>query len=105
MQTCHKPPPTPRAQNGTSSLNDNIQLQKLQPEHGMANDDVQDDNAPLIGSDLAEEESRDGSGAENQQTGKPVTTFVWALTLTASVSGLLFGYEWVSTGKFFKGLS
>ena len=94
----HKPPSNPRPQNATSSLNDNIELQRLHSEHGMANDDVQDDNAPLIGSDLAEEESRDGSGAEFQHSRKPVTAFVWTLTLTASVSGLLFGYEWVSTG-------
>ena len=85
-------PPTPQAQNATSSLNDDIQLQILHPRHGMADDDL-DDNAPLIAREDGAESIHSEGGAEDGPAERPLTAFVWAFTFTVSVSGLLFGYE------------
>lgn len=51
-------------------------------------------NAPLIGQDSNESSNQHGIPQRNTlYTDAAPTNFIWALTLTAGISGLLFGYE------------
>ena len=51
-------------------------------------------NAPLIRENSSENSGQRGTPPRSAvSTDAAPTTFIWALTLTAGISGLLFGYE------------
>lgn len=56
-------------------------------------------NAPLIRPDAADTFSQrrevNGDHSEDPSSSDSGSIFVWALTLSASISGILFGYEYV----------
>lgn len=63
-------------------------------------------NAPLIGSNISNDQSdsweheahdeRESTLSQEQALTSP-SAFIWALTFAAGISGLLFGYEYISS--------
>ena len=56
--------------------------------------------APLIRNNEDQEEDIDESTEPQAQELTSPSTFTWALTFAAAISGLLFGYESVSSSSY-----
>lgn len=58
-------------------------------------------NAPLIDDrHLAHDDGRDNGVSHRENGTSSLNAFIWALTFTAGISGLLFGYECVGAPPF-----